>query len=96
VRATNTGVSAFVDPVGRLVKCSGLWTKETLVERIPMMQGRTVYALLGDWLGWGCAGLALFGIGRVVRLSGRRKEHDQPQIYKGKKRQKKLRGALNT
>jgi len=90
VRATNTGVSAFVDPVGRLVNCSGLWTKETLVGRIPMMEGRTVYALLGDWVGWVCASLSIFGIGLAIRVSGRRIEQDRPQSDKKKKRQKKL------
>ncbi len=88
VRATNTGLSAFVDPVGRLVNHSGLWTKEILVERISMMQGRTVYALLGEWFGWGCAGLFLFGIGAVVRTARRRKGRDRQQPDKGKKRQK--------
>jgi apolipoprotein N-acyltransferase len=68
VRATNTGISAFVDPVGRLVKCSGLWTKEALVDRIPLMRGRTVYAVMGDWIAWVCAILAIFGIGRAIRL----------------------------
>jgi apolipoprotein N-acyltransferase len=95
VRATNTGVSAFVDPVGRLVNRSGLWTKETLVDRIPMMQGRTVYALLGEWLGWGCAGLSLFGLGLAIRIPKRRKERDRQQPDKGKKRPKKLRGSSN-
>ena len=27
------------------------------------MQGRTVYAVLGDWIGWLCAIIALLGIG---------------------------------
>ena len=72
VRGTNTGVSAFVDPVGRLVKLSGLWTKETLVDRVPMMRGRTIYAVLGDWLGWACGILSISGIGRVIYLSRRR------------------------
>ena len=93
VRATNTGVSAFVDPVGRLVKYSGIWTRETLVDRIPLMQGRTVYALLGDWFGWGCAGLAIFGIGRVIRDFRRRKEGVLPKVDGGRKRQKKVRGG---
>ncbi len=71
VRATNTGISAFVDPLGRIAKRSGVWTKETLVDRVPLMHGGTVYGLLGDWLGWLCAGLVLVGIGWAVR----RKKH---------------------
>jgi apolipoprotein N-acyltransferase len=67
VRATNTGISAFVDPVGRIVTRSGIWTRETLVARVPMMQGQTLYSLVGDWLGWVCALLALTGVGRALR-----------------------------
>jgi apolipoprotein N-acyltransferase len=72
VRSTNTGISAFVDPIGRIVTRSGIWTRETLVDRVPMMQGRTVYALLGDWIGWVCALLSLAGIGRALLVSSRR------------------------
>jgi apolipoprotein N-acyltransferase len=71
VRSTNTGISAFVNPVGRIVTRSGVWTREALVGRVPMMQGRTVYALLGDWLGWVCALLTLAGIGRALLVSAR-------------------------
>jgi apolipoprotein N-acyltransferase len=78
VRSTNTGISAFVDPVGRIVTRSGIWTRETLVGRVPMMQGRTVYALMGDWLGWACALFSLAGIGRVLLVSSRRNKPYQP------------------
>jgi len=71
VRSTNTGISAIVDPVGRIDGRTAQWTKASLVGRIPLMQGRTVYAVLGDWTGWACAIIALLGIGRAVRLSRR-------------------------
>ena len=71
VRATNTGISAFVDPAGRIAKRSGLWTRETLVDRVPKMQGRTVYALLGDWIGWLCALLSALGIGVAISKGGK-------------------------
>ena len=71
VRSTNTGISAFVDPVGRIVTRSGIWTRETLIDSVPMMQGRTIYALLGDWLGWICAVIVLAGIGRGRYLLNR-------------------------
>ncbi len=71
VRATNTGISAFVDPAGRLARRSGLWTKETLVDRVPMMRGRTVYAVLGDWIGWLCALLSALGIGLAISRAGK-------------------------
>jgi apolipoprotein N-acyltransferase len=91
VRATNTGVSAIIDPVGRLDHRSVQWTKETLVGRIPMMHGRTVYAILGDWIGWLCAILALLAIGRVYQLTGHRLESKKTYGSKEKKRQKRPR-----
>jgi apolipoprotein N-acyltransferase len=65
VRATNTGISAIVDPVGRIDRRTRQWTKASLAGRIPMMQGRTVYAVLGDWIGWLCMLIALAGIART-------------------------------
>jgi apolipoprotein N-acyltransferase len=86
VRATNTGISAFVDPVGRLVHYSGLWTKETLIDRVPMMRGRTIYAVIGDWLGWACGILSIFGIGRSFQLSKLRSENGPPRQGRQQKR----------
>ena len=68
VRVTNTGVSAFVDPVGRIVSRTGIWTREVLVDTIPLMKGKTAYALAGDWIGWLCAILSMYGIGVSSRL----------------------------
>jgi apolipoprotein N-acyltransferase len=67
VRSTNTGISAIVDPVGRMDQRTDQWTRATLVARIPLMHGRTVYAVLGDWIGWVCATIALLGIGRALQ-----------------------------
>jgi len=90
VRSTTTGISAIIDPVGRFTKRTGQWTKETLVGRIPMMQGRTVYAVLGDWIGWLCAILALLSIGRAYQLIRRRPEESkQITDCKEKKRSKR-------
>ena len=82
VRSTNTGISAFVDPVGRIVARSGIWTRETLVDRVAIMkQGPTVYALLGDWIGWVCALLSLAGIGRALLVSGAAASPPVPRRY---------------
>jgi apolipoprotein N-acyltransferase len=52
VRATNTGVSAVVDPVGHVVVHSGSFTRETLHAEVAMLEGWTPYETLGDWPGW--------------------------------------------
>jgi apolipoprotein N-acyltransferase len=67
VRSTNTGISAIVDPVGRVDLRTVQWTKASLTGRIPLMQGRTVYAVFGDWIGWVCAGIALLSLGRALQ-----------------------------
>lgn len=74
VRATNTGISAIVDPVGRIDHRTAQWKKASLAGRIPLMQGRTVYAVAGDWIGWVCGIITLLGMGRAfqsrIRLAG--------------------------
>lgn len=79
VRVTNTGVSAFVDPVGRIVSRTGVWTKESLAAPIPLLQGGTVYALLGDWIGWLCALLSVSCIVRALLVSRQRGQSGAPQ-----------------
>lgn len=74
VRSTNTGISAFIDPVGRIVSRTGIWTRETLVGSVPLMTGSTVYTRFGDWIAWLCAALSLYGIGRSVHLSRSRRK----------------------
>jgi apolipoprotein N-acyltransferase len=89
VRVTNTGVSAFVDPVGRIVRRTGVWTRESLADRIPLLQGSTVYSLLGDWIGWFCAILSVFCIVRAVRVPRPREETDRPHGERAKQQTKR-------
>lgn len=48
VRSTNTGVSAVVDPVGRVVAQTDLDDPELLVQDVPLLTERTVYTRIGD------------------------------------------------
>jgi apolipoprotein N-acyltransferase len=52
VRSTNSGISAVVDPLGRVVAQSGLLTRENLRSEIHVMDEDTIYTKLGDWPGW--------------------------------------------
>jgi apolipoprotein N-acyltransferase len=52
VRSTNSGVSAFIDPVGRVLATSEPFKEQTLVHQIAWLQGRTVYEALGDYPYW--------------------------------------------
>jgi apolipoprotein N-acyltransferase len=47
-RAANTGISGVVDPYGRVVAASGIFEQAGLVEEVRLLEGRTVYAMIGD------------------------------------------------
>ena len=47
-RAANTGISAVVDPLGRIVKALPLGTEGVLDAPLPRPIGATVYARVGD------------------------------------------------
>jgi apolipoprotein N-acyltransferase len=52
VRAANTGVSAFIAPTGQITRQLSLFTRGTMIDRVPLRVGRTLYGRLGDWLVW--------------------------------------------
>jgi apolipoprotein N-acyltransferase len=68
VRATNTGISAIVDPLGRIVGRTRLFEAETLRHDIRMLDDDTIYTTLGDWPGYLSAiGLVLVFVVRKRR-----------------------------
>lgn len=52
VRSTNTGISAIIDPAGRILQETPVFTRANLVGDIKPMTGTTLYQTLGDWPGW--------------------------------------------
>ncbi|MGB5813133.1 MAG: nitrilase-related carbon-nitrogen hydrolase [Polyangiales bacterium] len=60
VRATNSGVSAIIDPVGRIVSHTSVGTRANLEGTVRMMSGTTVYGRFGDWPGWLSLGVVAF------------------------------------
>ena len=52
VRVANTGVSMFVDPLGRDVERTELLTQEVRVSDVALTDGRTVYDRIGDVAAW--------------------------------------------
>lgn len=49
IRATNTGVTAFIDHNGHIVKQAPIDQKAVLRGDLPAMQGETLYTRLSDW-----------------------------------------------
>ncbi len=52
VRSTNSGVSGFIDPVGRVLAVTHTFKEESLVHEIAWLRGRTAYELLGTYPYW--------------------------------------------
>jgi apolipoprotein N-acyltransferase len=63
VRATNSGVSAFIDPVGRVFAKTETFHETTLARSVAWLDGRTLYDFIGDvpyWLGGAFVAFAAF------------------------------------
>jgi len=67
-RSTNDGVTAFVDPVGRVIDELGPTERGEIVGDLPLLTGSTLYQHLGDWPGWA----ALLAIGWLCFWPNRR------------------------
>ncbi len=50
VRSANTGISGFIDPVGRIIEATPLFEKAMRTRSIPIIPTKTVYTRYGDIL----------------------------------------------
>lgn len=75
IRATNTGISAIVDPAGRIVQRTGQWTRATLVAKVPLIKdgSSSIYMKIGNVLGWLCLALTVWGYWLCRRTARARK-----------------------
>jgi apolipoprotein N-acyltransferase len=68
VRAANTGISAIIDPLGKIVSKTEIFKKDTIHGHIKFMAVPTIYAKYGDVLVWAgfiyLALLCLWGLKR--------------------------------
>lgn len=51
IRCANTGISCFIDPVGRVLSRARLNTHKNLIAYVPIANEKTFYSQRGDWLG---------------------------------------------
>ena len=58
-RAANTGISGFIDPFGRIIAASPLFTETALQAAIPVRQTKTFYSRYGDVFAYGCMLISL-------------------------------------
>jgi len=65
VRATNSGVSAVIDPLGRVAAQAPAFSQQTLVAEAALFEGTTLYQALGNWPGGlGAAVIGWLAFGR--------------------------------
>jgi apolipoprotein N-acyltransferase len=58
-RAANTGISGFIDPFGRIIEASPIFTQAALQAEIPIRQTKTFYSRHGDVFAYGCMLISL-------------------------------------
>ena len=58
-RAANTGISGFIDPFGRIIAASPIFTQTALQAEIPVRQTKTFYSRHGDVFAYGCMLISL-------------------------------------
>jgi apolipoprotein N-acyltransferase len=59
-RSANTGISGFIDPYGRILDATPLFTEHALKAAIPISHTRTFYSYYGDVFAYGCAIICAF------------------------------------
>jgi apolipoprotein N-acyltransferase len=74
-RSANTGISAFVDPVGRILDDTPLFEEAVRTRSLPLMGMKTIYVRHGDYFAIGCLAVTVLivGLGRWKRPRQRKR-----------------------
>jgi apolipoprotein N-acyltransferase len=69
LRATNTGVTGAIDPLGRVVATIPRHQRESIEVSFDYENSKTLYTRYGDWFAWVCATVtaALLAVGALKR-----------------------------
>ncbi len=64
LRSANTGFSAVIDPFGRILQRTDLFTRTSLRAQVPLQLSdkQSLYTRWGDWFAWLCAVIFFTGI----------------------------------
>jgi len=68
LRSANTGISALIDPYGKIIKKIGLNMRGSIVSLLPKKINKTIYSKIGDYLFFGVLILSLL----ILFISKRR------------------------
>jgi len=70
VRSANTGISGFIDPAGRVIAATPLFTDAVLTRTVPIMNQKSFYTRHGDLFAMVCLVLSLMAGGFNYFRSG--------------------------
>lgn len=73
LRATNTGITASIDPFGRVTATIPRHIRGSMLAGFSYRDHRTFYTRWGDWFGWVCAVVAVLALG--LGFARRREVH---------------------
>jgi len=59
IRSANTGISGFIDPVGRIIAPTPLYQEAVVTRAMPIMHEKTFYTRYGDLFAMACLALTL-------------------------------------
>jgi apolipoprotein N-acyltransferase len=62
IRSTNDGITAVVDPAGRVDERLPMYQETTASVHFAFRDGVTFYTNRGDWFAWGCLAAAIFAL----------------------------------
>ena len=66
LRAATTGISAFVDPAGRVLESIPMGRDGIIYAKFQTRKGVTPYVRFGDWFAWMACGVVLIGLLRSI------------------------------
>jgi apolipoprotein N-acyltransferase len=75
VRCANSGISMFIDPFGRVLKKSELYTRAVIDGDVQLKTADTFYSKYGDWFVLICLLVSVLGIGGAFIIAGLRKKN---------------------
>jgi len=62
IRADNTGISAIIDPFGRVREASPIFQPAVITGPVEPLSDLTFYTRCGDWFAWLCCGFSILAI----------------------------------
>jgi len=68
-RSANTGISGFIDPFGRIIEATPVFTEQAAKATVQVWRPDTFYSRHGDVFGWTCVGLSALAILRRTSLA---------------------------